>query len=88
MGTYLPVSISDGRIPVLNCNTKERPRRDIHLKKYVSCSNRRFFYCYFAFGYIIINKSVFNFRNVTPCFVSIYIYILLTYLSSLSQCGT
>ena len=39
MGTYLPVSISNGRIPVLNCDIKERRRRDIHLIIYVSGSN-------------------------------------------------
>ena len=39
MGTYLPVSISNGRIPVLNCDIKERRRRDIHLITYVSGSN-------------------------------------------------
>ena len=30
MGTYHPVSISNGRIPVLNCDTRERRRRDIY----------------------------------------------------------
>ena len=42
MGTYLPVSLSiiNGRIPVLNCDIKERRRRDIHLIIYVSGSNR------------------------------------------------
>ena len=39
MGTYLPVSISNGRIPVLNCGIRERRRRDIHLIIYVSGSN-------------------------------------------------
>ena len=39
MGTYHPVSISNGRIPVLNCDIKERRRRDIHLIIYVSGSN-------------------------------------------------
>ena len=39
MGTYLPVSISNGRIPVLNCDIKERRRRDIQLIIYVSGSN-------------------------------------------------
>ena len=35
-----------------------------------------FLYCWFPFGYIIINKSVFNFLNVTPCFVSIYMHTM------------
>ena len=39
MGIYLPVSISNGRIPVLNCDNKECRRRDIHLIIYVSGSN-------------------------------------------------
>ena len=39
MGTYLPVSISNGRIPVLNCDIKERRRRNIHLIIYFSGSN-------------------------------------------------
>ena len=36
---YLPVSISNGRIPVLNCDMRERRQRDIHLIIYVSGSN-------------------------------------------------
>ena len=55
MGTYLPVSISNGRIPVLNCDIRERRRRDIYildniwfwfkyiLKHYVRPQFRRFF---------------------------------------------
>ena len=39
MGIYLPVSISNGRSHVLNCDIKERRRRDIHLIIYVSGSN-------------------------------------------------
>ena len=39
MGTYLPVSISNGRISVLNCDNRERRRCDIHLIIYVSGSN-------------------------------------------------
>ena len=31
MGTYLLVSISNDRIPVLKCDIKVRRRRDIHL---------------------------------------------------------
>ena len=31
MSTYLPVSISLGIIPILNCDTRERRRRNIHL---------------------------------------------------------
>ena len=39
MDTYLPVSISHGRITVLNCDIKERHQRDIHLVIYISGSN-------------------------------------------------
>ena len=63
-------------------------QHDIHLIIYVSGSNISlnimyvlslgdFFYC-FPFGYIIINKSVFNHLNVTPCFVSIYMHTIYT----------
>ena len=38
-GYVSSVSISNGRIPVLNCDIKERRRRDIHLIIYVSGSN-------------------------------------------------
>ena len=40
MATYFPVSIFKGSIPVLNCDIRERRRRNIHLiKLYVSGSN-------------------------------------------------
>ena len=39
MGAYLPVSISNGRIPVLNCNIRQCRLRDIYLILKVSGSN-------------------------------------------------
>ena len=39
MNTYLPVSISNDRIPVLNYDISEHRRRDIHLIIYISGSN-------------------------------------------------
>ena len=71
LSAYLPVSISMGRIPVLNNDIRER-RRDIHLIiisfwfKYIFKLCVRPFYRCFLFSYIIINKFVFNFPNVTP----------------------
>ena len=84
MGTYLPVSISNGRIPVLNYDIRERRRRDIHLIIYVSGSNISLNIMYvlslgvFLLLISIINKSVFNLLNVTPCFVSIYMHTIYT----------
>ena len=83
MDTYLPVSISKGRIPALNYDIRERNGvllSYIHLIIYVSGSNTSlnimyvlslgvFFYSYFPF--------------VTQCFVSICMHTIYTVKNNL-----